>query len=76
MHQVKGLKNQVGIWVISKIRWSLLLTQLTKKVLMTKLTKSKTKPNVVEESINSLISTKNKIDTVNKKNESQASKKS
>ena len=31
MHQVKRFKNQVGICMILKSHWSLLLTQLTKK---------------------------------------------
>ena len=37
--------------------------------------KSKSKPNVVEESITSLISAKNNIDTVNKTDKSKTSKK-
>ena len=36
MHQVKRLIKQVGIWMISKIHWSLILKQLTKKVNKTK----------------------------------------
>ena len=76
MHLLKSLRNQVGIWIISKIRWSLLLTRLKKMGLLTQLTKKrKSKHNVMEEAITSLISAKKNIDTVNKTEKSQTSKK-
>ena len=40
MHLAIMLKKQVSIWIIPKSRWSLLLTRLTKKGLLTRLTKN------------------------------------
>ena len=65
MHRLKRLKKQVGIWMISKIHWSVLLTQLEKKG---------NKNNVVKEVRTFTISSKKKIDTVNKTEKSQTPK--
>ena len=73
---MKRSEKQVGIWVIPKIA----LVTTTDTVLRERNTdmvdkKRKTKSNVVRESINPPISAKNKIDTVNKTEKSQASNK-
>ena len=61
----KKVKKQAGIWMVPKTCWSLLLTRLKKKGLLTQLKKGK-KSNVVEEANTSTISEKNKIGAVNK----------
>ena len=62
---MKRLKNKVGIWIILKSQWSLVLTQLTKKV---------NQENVVKKANTYPISANNNIDTVNKTDKSQTSK--
>ena len=59
--------------MIPNRHWSLLLTRLSKKVILTWLTKKrKTKPNVVREAITPPISEKQNIDKLNKTEKSQA----
>ena len=73
--RVKRLEKQMGVWMIPKRHWSLILTQFSEKGILTWLTKiRKTKPNVVKESITPPISGK-KIDTVNRTDRSNASNK-
>ena len=59
------LKKQLGIWIILKSHWLLLLTQLTNKG---------NKKNVVEEANTSPISEKKNTDAVEKTEKSQTSK--
>ena len=66
MQQFKRLKEQLGIWMISKICWSLLLTVGKEGTIDTFEKKGKSKQNVVEEDISTPISEKKKIYTVNK----------
>ena len=70
--QVKGLEKQVGIRMIPKSNWSLLLKRWLKKRILTWLKKRVKKTNVVNEDITPTISAKTNIDTVNKTEKSQA----
>ena len=58
--------------MIPKSHWSLLLTRLSQKGILTWLKKGGKKHNVVKEAITPTISAKNNIDTVNKTEKSQA----
>ena len=67
--------KKVGVWMIPKRHWSLLLTRLPKKVILAWLTKKGGKSNVLKEAITPPILETNKIDTFNKTKKSQASNK-
>ena len=61
--------------MIPNRHWELLIKLLSKKGVLTWLTKKENKKNVVEEAITPHISTKKKMDTVKKTDKSQASNK-
>ena len=72
-NQSEKVRKKWGFGIYKKRHWSLLLTRLSKKGILTWLTKKKkTEPNLVKEAITPPISAKKKIYTVNKTEKSKA----
>ena len=73
--QIENVRSKVEIWMITNMHWSLLMTRLSKMLLLTWLTKKVNENKMFWRKPSLLLFHKKMIYTVNKTEKSQASNK-